>query len=520
MPERSASYLLTVDFGTESARAAIFDAQGKAVATSDCTYATYYPHGGWAEQEPVEWRKAFIEVVRNVVSASRVSPSHIRTIAVDTTCSTLCFLDEKFDPICRSILWMDVRSSGQARKIASSKHEALKYNGSGQVPADWMPSKILWVKENRPEIYRNAVHICEFIDWVNYLLTRKYVASINNVTARWYYDNSNGGWPAEFYETVGIGDLLDKVPSKVLRVGEIVGGIDPTLADEMGLSARTIVVQGGSDAYIGTLGLGVVHEGDVALITGSSHLLLGLTRNDVHSPSISGSFPDAVIPGLRIMEGSQISTGSVLKWFSNSFINGDITREAKRKGVSLYEYLDSKMADITIGSEGIIVLDHWQGNRNPYSDPLSRGVIWGLSLNHSPFHVYHAIMEGIAYGTKIILDGFQTNGLMCERLMAGGGITRSKVWMQIHSDVLGLPIHINEVSNVALLGCAVLSARAIGLYPSIEAASRAMVRCETVIEPDLKKTAEYSYYVEKYAATYSRMADLMNDMASRRSLGE
>lgn len=514
------SCLLAVDFGTESVRAAIFDAQGNVVAIGDHPYSTYHPYSGWAEQKPAEWRASFIGVVKEVVKGSHVAPARIRSIAVDTTCSTLCFLDKSFHPIYNSILWMDVRSSDQARKIASMKHDALKYNGRGHVPADWMPPKILWVKENRPDIYRDAVHICEFQDWANYQLTGKYVASMNNITARWYFDNRNGGWPATFYDSIGIEDILDKIPSTVLKVGDIIGGIAPAIASELGLTPQTIVVQGGSDAYIGTLGLGVIHEGDVALITGSSHLLLGMTNREVHDPSISGAFPDAVLPGLFIMEGSQTSTGSVLKWYTNNHVNPEVIKEAKKAGTALYEYLDSRASAIPIGSEGIIVLDHWQGNRNPFSDPFSRGIIWGLSLKHSPFHLYRAIMEGIAYGTKLILDAFQRNGLACERLMAGGGITKSKVWIQIHSDVLGLPISINNVPDVPLLGCAVLSACAMGLYPSISAAVAAMVKCETVIEPDLKKTAIYSYFVEKYSSTYARMADLMNDMTSRYSVVE
>ncbi len=511
---------MTADFGTESVRVALFDPLGRVIAMSEHPYATYHPHAGWAEQKPAEWRSAFINAARKVVTESGVEPVRIASLTVDTTCSTLCFLDSSFNPLCDSILWMDVRSSDQARRISATNDDALKYNGHGNVPADWMPSKMLWMKENRPEIYRASVHVCEFQDWMNYLLTGRYVGCLNNFTVRWYFDDGKGGWPERFYHRIGIAEILDKVPAEVFGVGEIIGEIEPGIAAEIGLPPCTVVVQGGSDAYVGTLGLGVVHEGDVGLITGSSHLLLGATTREVHDPSISGAFPDAVLPGLSLLEGSQTSTGSVLKWYTGNFINSDIVQGAANARLGLYEYLDSEARDIALGSEGLIVLDHWQGNRNPFSDPLSRGVLWGLSLKHTPFHVYRAIMEGVAYGTRLILDAFRHCGLRCERLIAGGGITRSSVWMQIHSDVLGLPIVVNTVTDVPLLGCAVVSARAMGLYPSIESAVAAMVHCADMVVPDTAKTAAYVSFVERYRATYERMADLMNDMTSRHSARE
>ena len=430
-------YFLTLDFGTESARGALFDCSGKMFYTTMREYRTYFPKPGWAEQKPSEWWESFLHVVRNIVDSSGISSESIVSMAVDTTSCTVLALDKNFNPLRNAIIWMDVRAFNQANRVADSGMDALKYNGFGSVSAEWMPCKALWIKENEPGVYKKAAYICEFQDWINYQLTGEYVGSINNVTVRWYYDSRSGGWPADFYEKIGLGDVIKKYPQEILELGKPVGKIKPDVAGHTGLSKNTLVVQGGADAYIGVLGLGAVKPGRLAYITGSSHLMLGHTEKGFSKKGIFGAFPDCVIPGLYVVEGAQISTGSVLKWFKDKFISREYEDEAKKKGLSLYDYLNSLAEKIKPGSEGLILLNYWQGNRNPWTDSQARGIIWGLSLKHTPVHVYRAIMEAVSYGTEHIMRYFREAGFIPEEVYACGGATQSDLWMQIESDVLG-----------------------------------------------------------------------------------
>ena len=511
MGGRSA-YFLAFDFGTESVRGGIFDIEGKLVATEYKTYPTYFPNPGWAEQNPNEWWQSFIEVSRKLVNNQLIKKEEIKAISVDTTSCTVLALDKRFNPLRNAIIWMDVRASNQAERIEEVSSDSLKYNGFGNVSAEWMPCKALWIKENEPEVYASSKYICAFQDWVNYRLTGNYVGSINNVTVRWYYNSDGEGWPLDFYKEIGLEDIIPKFPPKILKLGEVVGNIKKEVADEMGLNVSIPVVQGGADAYIGMLGLDVVKPGRVAFITGSSHLLLGLSDTEFHKRGIFGTFPDALIPGSFVVEGGQISTGSIMKWFKDNYINCEIDKAAKKEGVSIYDYMSNKAKDIPPGSEGLILLDYWQGNRTPLTDPKARGVIWGLSLKHTPFHMYRAIMEGVAYGTEHIRRYFKEAGFEPEKIYACGGATQSDLWMQIHSDVLGLPIYITEESNAPLLGDAVLSAFGSRYYSSIEEAASKMVRVKKVIEPNLENTFKYKYFVDKYIDTYPLLKDLMHNM--------
>jgi ribulokinase len=433
-------------------------------------------------------------------------------MAVDGTSCTVLALGAGHTPLRDALLWMDVRAFEQAERIARSGAEALKYNGFGSVSAEWMPPKVLWLKEKEPEIFGGARVFCELQDWVNLRLTGELVASINNVTVRWYYDRRSGGWPVAFYERIGLKGVVERFPGKILGLGKPIGTLRQEIALATGLSKKTLVVQGGADAYIGVLGLGAVRAGRVALITGSSHLFLGHSEKEFHRKGIFGAFPDAIVPGLFVVEGGQISTGSVLKWLKDNFICGSYEEEAARLGLSLYDHLNGLAGKIRIGSEGLVVLNYWQGNRNPLTDAQARGVIWGLSLKHTPVHLYRAVMESVCYGMEHIMRCFREAGYAPKEIYACGGATKSRLWMQMQSDVLGIPIFLTEEPNAPLLGGAILASYGSGVYGSIEAAADRMVKIRDKIEPDLANTEKYRYYADKYIATYPQMKDLMHDM--------
>jgi len=204
------------------------------------------------------------------------------------------------------------------------------------------------------------------------------------------------------------------MPCKALWIKEN----EPDVAEQAGLSKDTRVVQGGADACIGVVGLNAVKPGSLAFITGSSHLMIGHAEEEFHKKGIFGAFPDAIMPDLFAIEGAQISTGSILKWFKDNFINQTYLEAAKRDGLAIYDYLSGQAEKIKIGSEGIILLNYWQGNRNPLVDSQARGVIWGLSLSHKPTHVYRAIMEAVCYGTAHIMRYFKDVGFKPQEVYA------------------------------------------------------------------------------------------------------
>ena len=509
---QSGPYFMGIDGGTESIRVGIFDQEGSPIGFASHPYALKHPRPGRAEQEPDESWSSLVVAVREVMSENAIAAEAIAGISLDATTCTVVALDE-YDRVLRpAIMWMDVRAAEQARRIAEMDDVALKYNGHGNVSAEWMPCKALWLKENERQTYDAASHICEYTDWLIYRLTGEWTASVNIASLRWYYDRDTGGFPRAFYRGMGLEDLLDKFPARVLDMGTVVARLSRQAADELGLRPGIPVAEGGGDAMVGTVGMDALAPGKIALITGSSHAIFGESEAPLYGAGFFGAFTDAVVPGLYVVEGGQVSTGSVVKWFRDNLCGG-LRDEAEERGLGLYDVLNERAEQIPPGSDGLLVVDHWQGNRTPYTDPDARGIIWGLTLKHDVAHIYRAIVEGICYGTELILRTLREYGFQPQQIVASGGPLKSRMWMQIHADVSNLPITFTKVPDAAVLGSAILAAVGAGVYADVQEAARRMVHSAGRIEPDERRHREYQFYVQKYIATYQQMRQLMHELA-------
>ena len=498
----SKKYLLGVDGGTEGLRAGIFDVLGTPLAYASTSYPTQFPAPSWAEQDPNDWWDALGKSVRKAISDSGISVDQIAAMTVDTTCCSVVPLDDSGNPVRPALIWMDVRSAEQAEQMVATEDNALliNSNGSGPVSAEWMIPKALWIKQNEPKNFDRAVTICEYQDYINLHLTGRLGASINNVSTRWHCDYSREGVPKSLLEKLDLVELAEKWPQDVFRLGELVGRLTPRAAGHLGLTPDLPVVQGGADAQIGMIGLGVVKPGNLALITGSSHLHLGLSEKPFHGTGIWGTYADALLPGLHTVEGGQTSTGSVINWLKNLF------------GESDYEALNLDASKLPPGSENLIVQEHFQGNRTPHTDPNSRGAFHGLTLKHGREHLFRAAIEGVAFGSELILESMRTNGFFPESIVVSGGATHSELWLQIHSDVSNLPLILTKNPDAPLLGCAILAAVGAEIYEDIPTAVEKMVQFDRVIEPNSQVNTEYQPFYEAYKASYVGLRNIRNNL--------
>lgn len=489
-------YFLTADGGTESLRARIYDLTGHCLASEAVPYKTHFSSGARAEQDPEDWWQAFLLASRQAIAASGVGASEIEAIAFATTCCTVVALDASGKPLRPAIIWMDVRASAEADEVLRTGDGALAVNGAGRGPvsAEWMIPKALWIVRNEPQIYERAKTICEYQDFMMLRLTGERAASLDNVSIRWHYSTDRGGWPVSMIETLGIPDLAEKWPSRVVAPGEVVGLLSRETAEKLGLRPSVKVVQGGADALIGMIGLGVAKPGQLALITGSSHLQFGVSDAPLHAPGIWGAYPNAVYPGRYILEGGQTSTGSIIAWLGRMM-----------GGTMDLKDLNRRAAELEPGADGLLVQDHFQGNRTPYTDPMSRGAIVGLTLAHEPHHVFRAIMEGIGFGTRLILDAMADAGYSGTAITVGGGASASELWMQIHADTAGMPVNIPASPDAPSVGSAVLAAKGAGYFANIDDGIAVMVRPGRTIDPRPVEMARYAEIYGRYKALYSAL---------------
>jgi FGGY-family pentulose kinase len=505
---------LGLDVGTQSLRAALFDAHGNCRAFATGPLDTHHPQPGWAEQDASQWWRAACAAIPQALARANVVTTDVAGVGLDCTACTVLPCGADGTPLRRALLWMDQRAFREAEELSATHDPSLRYV-SGVISPEWMLPKALWLKRHEPAVYAATERMVECTDWFMHRLTDDWSLSLNHVTVKWNYARPDGGWSKQLLHQVGLDDLPEKWPLRVVPLGKGEARLSAVAAAELGLRPGTPVAQGGIDAYLGMLGMGAVGAGDLAMIMGSSTCHLAMSEHGLFGSGMLGCYPDAVVEGLYTLEGGQTATGSILNWYRQHFA-GNEAAEAERTGRNVYEILDAKAAAVPPGCEGLVCLDYWQGNRCPLKDPRARGTLWGLTLSHGPGHVFRAIYEATAFGTRHILEDVEAHGLRVERIFAGGGGAKSRLWLQIHADVLGRPIYLPREPEACALGSGLVAAVHSGHYPDLGEAARQMVQIAGVIEPQAEHKRAYDYYFAKYIATYLALRALMHEMAEHR----
>ncbi len=489
------SVVVGIDGGTEGLRAGVYDETGRCLGAASESYETQFSAGARAEQNPEDWWNALGIAVRKAVAVAGVSRDAVAAIALDTTSCSVVALNQEGRAIRPAIIWMDVRAGEEAAVVLATGDEALRVNGAGHGPvsAEWMIPKALWIARHEPDVFARAVTICEYQDFMTLRLTGRRAGSLTNATLRWHYSSEReGGWPLGLLRALDLEVLADKWPKEVLPPGAVIGTLTAAAAAHIGLAERTRVVQGGVDAVVGMIGLGVAAPGQLALITGSSHLQFGVVADGALSkPGLWGAYPDLPFPGRHMLEGGQTSTGSIVNWL-------------KRIGGASFDLaaLNEEAAHLRPGCDGLLVLDHFQGNRTPYTDPSSRGAFVGLTLAHGMPHLFRAAIEGICFGTRAIVDRMAEAGFAGREIVIGGGAARSELWLQIHADTAGLPVVVPDAADAPLLGAAILAFVGLEAFASIPDGIAAMVRPGRRIEPRDGERALYDEIYHRYVQLY------------------
>ena len=528
---KTKTYAIGIDGGTGGIRCHLFDCTtGQCVRAVERTYDTTYgvPRAGCATQICDAWVERMCDATRELLhlEEGKITIDDIAAMCVDTTCCSVVFMDDDGTSLYPCIMWCDMRAGAKETKDvlaqAKKKNETTRVrrrsvmgmaktirvncDGEGPVSAEWMVPKALWMKRHEREVFDRATRVCEYQDYMNFRLTRRYCASANNVSVRWHFREEDGKKvpPKELLEALELEDLLEKWPKEVLKCGEVIGNITEEAFEKLfkGAKYREIpVVQGGADAFIGMVGLGAIHPKTMALITGSSHLHLAVTEKSMFGKGMFGAYENALVPEAKfIVEGGQTSTGSITNWFKEQFN-------------CTYEDIFKEAEEIPIGCEGLVALDHFQGNRTPHVDAESKGCFTGLTLKHSRAHMFRAILESICFGTKAVVDTMRKNGTKIETIVIAGGATRSRFWLQMHADVTNCEVIVTECPDAPALGCAILASVGVGIYQNAEEACGRMVKRLETIKPNKKSTTEYEKVYEK---AYSKLYGLCKTLRKER----
>ncbi|GAA3978476.1 FGGY family carbohydrate kinase [Actinomadura viridis] len=504
------SALLGIDLGTEGARVAVFTADGTVLGTGRQGYATTFPRPGWAEQDPEEWWRAVVAATRAALAEAGGPP--VSGAAVATTASTVVVLDGDGRPLRPAILWMDGRAGAESDLTAATGHDVLRYSG-GSDAVEWLVPKAMWLARNEPDTYNRADRIVEAVDYITWRLTGTWTASRMNACCKSNHDPRGAGYPSDLYARLGIPDLAAKLPPEVLPVGAVAGEVTGPVRDELGLRGRPQVAVGGIDAHLSLLATGGLAEGRLSVVCGTSNAFVAEIASPVYTPAIWGPYPDALRDGFWLVEGGQVSAGSVLRWVSEHLLG--LSRDRLPE---LWE----EAARVEPVEHGLIVLDYFMGNRTPLRDPGLRGAVLGLTLGTTPAQLYRAAVEGVAYGTRQVLDSFLDAGVPVEEIYVSGGIRHNPLWLQTTADVLGRPLRLvgraapsrkagepeaaepGAGDNLTLRACAVIAATATGAHADLATAAAAFTPVTTLVEPSARPAYDDGYALYRQATEATR----------------
>ncbi|MBT2227924.1 ribulokinase [Nonomuraea sp. NEAU-A123] len=478
------SALLALDLGTEGARAAVYNADGTRLGAGEDSYPTSFPWPGWAEQDPDHWWRAGAAAMR--AALAQAGNPEIAGLAVATTASTVAVLDRHGRPLRPALLWMDNRASAESALTAQIDHPVLRYSG-GCDAVEWLVPKAMWLARHEPETYRDAARITEAVDYMVWRLTGRWTASRMNAVCKSNYDPRGAGFPHDLYELLGIGDLGGKLPADVVPVGDPVGPICAGAREELGITGPAVVASGGIDAHLSLLAIGGAREGRVSIVCGTSNAFVTEIAEPVFPTTVWGPYPDALNTGHWLVEGGQVCGGSVLSWAGERLM-GRPRPEIGR--------LIKAAAELPPVEHGLIVLDYFMGNRTPLRDPRLRGAVLGLSLATTPEQVYRAAAEGVAYGTRQVIDSFVEGGIGVSEIFISGGIQHNPLWLQATADVLGRPISLVAGDNLTLRACSVIASVGAGRHASLAEASEQYAPPVRTIEP---VAAHQEVYRQGYA---------------------
>ncbi len=479
---------LSMDFGTQGVRVSLISKEGKLLASKSNTYITYYPKPGWAEQNPNDWVNALKLSLKELFVSYPTTKIHILSCSISATSSTVLPININGEPLSNALLWMDCRATEESEIINSKNYEIVKYSG-GEVSTEWLIPKVMWFKKHRRTLFDNTFRFIEELDYINFILTGELVCSFCNATCKGNYVEDLGGWNDEYFNKIGFKDFREKINTNVVKVGGLVGYIKKDICKLFNINYQIPVFQGCIDAYSGMIGLGVVTQNKLATIMGTSFVELSLDKNNVFQKGLWGPYKNALIDGYSVYEGGQVSAGSIAKWFKNLFNDNLIN----------FDILSSEARKSNIGSNGILVLDFFQGNRTPYKNTNVRGQIKNLSLNTSRGDIYRAILESVAFGLKNTISHMQSPNRYFSSFVASGGVTKDQLWMEIIADVCGIPISLVDSRTYSgLMGSAIISSVSLGVHSNYESASRKMIKEESIIEPNLENTEQYQPVFSKY----------------------
>lgn len=499
------AYVLGLDMGTSTVKAALFTLDGKQVGLQSDEYLLP-PEGEWIEADPETYWSPIARAIRRLLQAFTGRPEQIVAVSTSTFGETIFPMAADHSVTRPSIAWMDNRSTAEAQALVDRVgHRAIhEITGQGDVTATWPATKFLWMARNEPDAFRRTAKFLLPDDYLLFRLSGEMIAEESMWSDSLVMDIHRKAWSEPLMEAAGV--TADKLPT-LTPPCTVIGHISADCARETGLSVQTEVVSGAMDQMCAGVGAGNIVPGIISESTGTVIALLATTCEPVIDFETRVPCQIHAVPGLYCLLPWSPTGGMVLKWFKDRFCDEEKLRAAET-GADVYDVLCESASHVPAGSDGLIMLPHLEGSGFPEFVPSARGVLFGLALRHGKPHVIRAILEAIAYLIKSNVEALQKVGAGADEVRVLGGGAKSTLWNQIKADVLGLPIAVPANREAAVLGAAIIASVGAGLHPDFPTAVRAMTRMEARIQPAQANREVYAEGYRRYRRLFGHVTEL------------
>ena len=484
-------YLLGIDVGTSAVKAAVFDFEGNLIKDTLCSYDTYYPAPHYAEQNPEDWWNAVCSAVKEITS--EINASDIAVVGTDGQGWAAVAADEKGNPLCRTPIWTDTRSTAECEylKTVRSENEWFDLSKNPIQPGYSLP-KLIWYKRNAPEVFSGARYILQSNSFIGMRLTGNASQDVSQGYAYHFFDMKSGSWDESLMKELGIPSHLLPQP---VKCSEIIGRVTGEAASLTGLREGTPVTAGGLDAACAALGVGAVKPGMTQEQSGQAGGMSICTDSCESDPKLIMGFH--TVPGLWLVQGGG---AGALRWLRSN-ICPELT----------YAQMDELASTVNPGSDGLVFLPYLAGERSPLWNPDAKGVFYGMTFAHTRAHIIRSVMEGVAFSLRHNLETAEKAGAGVNVMRSAGGSSVSSLWTQIKSDVTGKIIEVPVDNSATVFGAAILAGTGAGVFESEASAAEKTVKTGRVHKPDSETAGIYNAVYGTYIELYRRLETMMKE---------
>lgn len=485
------AYFMGIDVGTSSVKALIMDGEGTEIGSASRKYDVLKPQMNYAEQDPEEIWEAVKGTLLELSKRYPKETEKLKGISYSGQMHGLVLVDAFGKPVCNMIIWQDHRSVDQREKIYSLvPFEEFNRVTLNQLSPGYLVMSLMWVKEHAKEIYDRSALFLLPKDYIRYRMCGTLGTDMSDASATVIFDTAKKCWPWEVVERLG---LRKELFPECHESTETAGTVTKACAKECGLPAGVPVLYGGGDTLMHEIGTGMIDEGRPWVSNiGTACQVTCVMKRPVYDEQFRTNTFCCVKEDLWMLMAVGMCGGSAMKWMQGIL------------GVSAFEELNRMAEQVRPGSDGVVFLPYLSGTRCPENDPLSKGIYFGLSLDHGREHLVRSTMEGVVYSLRSDLDLLETlTGKKPETMIASGGGARGRLFLQMQADIFQKPIYTTESAEQSCLGAAMTAAVGTGHFSSFEEACGKAVRFrDEVVEPITENSRRYEEYYQVYRNLY------------------